>query len=201
MIKNLLKNRECDVKKCGESILLFDSRAVYPEDYIVIEKENTSLIYTVAEVHKEEKIIKVMTLKEKEAAIYGFVLYKRLFENIVDNQSINTLYKYIYVDDFDGALNYCTRVFDDSVYSIGNENADKISFIKKSNTADVKFDGVYIVENVSIKRGCVVFYRYCSKLQYILLFCNMLKNDFGLNINYKNIIRLYIFGVLCTDTA
>lgn len=52
IIKNLLKNKEWNVKKYGESLLLSNNRVDYPEDYIVIKRENTSLSYIVTEVHK-----------------------------------------------------------------------------------------------------------------------------------------------------
>ena len=56
------------------------------------------------------------------------------------------------------------------MYSIGHEEHLKVSLIKEEDKVNVKFEGEYLVQNVSINRGYIVLYNYCEKLKCISLF-------------------------------
>ena len=99
MIEKLLKGSNCRVIKTDERTEIFPRSEPYPEDCIAIEEETLAGLFTVFEVHRQEKQIKATTTKEDEAYLYAAVSYKRLFEIDVDRkkakrkkQFINVIY-------------------------------------------------------------------------------------------------------------
>ena len=75
--------------------------------------------------------------------------------------------------------------FEESLYSIGHEEHLKVSLIKEEDKVSVKFEGEYLVQNVSINRGYIVLYNYCEKLKCISLFYNEMQRKINCNISFE----------------
>lgn len=192
IIRESLKNDRCKIIETDKKIVLFQEKGEnYPEDYIEIEHINDK--YMVSEVHRNQKQIKIETEKE-EAAIYAIVLYKRLYDNIVDRIKARDIRSYMNAGEENKALECIISTFEDSVYSIDVEKESKISLIRSNDRANVKFDGEYLVENVSLSRGYVVLYNYCTKLHYITMYYDEMQKQLDCTVRCETIQRLYILG-------
>lgn len=196
MIKRLLKGCDPSIAATNEKIEIFPQGLNYPEDCIEIEKQPASVLFTVAEVHRQEKLVKATNLKEDEACLYAAISYKRLFEIVADREKARKIRALIDSGNNKEALSCAASDFDHSIYSIGREDRSKISLIVTADRANIKYGGNYIVEHATLKQGYVAFYNYCVKLQYISAFCTEVQKDFGLAMNRRDAIRLYILGSL-----
>ena len=197
LIVSLLNDNQLCIRENDQKIELFRGLNIcYPEDYVELEREQLTDKFIVAEVHRDKREIKASTRIEEEAIIYAVVLYKRLFENIVDRSKAKIIMDYVDRGEDKEALACAIDSFDDSLYTIGYEEESKISLMQKMDTIDVKFDGHYIVQRVTPKRGYIVFFNYCTKLKYISEFCDDIKKRLRCEANRDNIIKLYIFGII-----
>ena len=196
MIEKLLKDSDCKVIKTDERIEIFPRSELYPEDCITIEEETLSGLFTVFEVHRQEKQIKATTTKGDEAYLYAAISYKRLFEIDVDRKKARDIRNLINLEKPKEALSFVVSDFQRSIYSIGCEEQSKISLIETADKVGVKYNGKYILESTSLTQGYVTFYNYCKKLQHIITFCDEIQKSFKLDINRENVIILYIFGKL-----
>lgn len=197
MIERLFNDSQLCIQEYEKKFLLFKkSNICYPEDYVELEEVTSIGKFTVAEVHRGKKQIKAATAKKDEAAIYAIVIYKRLFENITDRSKVRGIMEYIDLGKVEEALACAIEDFDNSIYAIGHEEKSKISLIQTADQIDVKFDGEYIAQNATLRRGVVVFYNYCTKLQYIFKFCDDMQKRTEQDANRKEIIKLYILGAL-----
>ena len=196
MIEKLLKGSNCRVIKTDERTEIFPRSEPYPEDCIAIEEETLAGLFTVFEVHRQEKQIKATTTKEDEAYLYAAVSYKRLFEIDVDRKKAREIHNLILLEKTEEALSFVASDFQHSIYSIGCEEQSKISLIETADKVNVKYNGKYILESASRTQGYVTFYNYCKKLQHIITFCDEIQKSFKLVINRENVIMLYIFGRL-----
>lgn len=193
-IQVLLQGEKWNLQRCGNRILLFEENPInYPEDYIQIENEAGKFI--VSEVHRDIKQIKAKTEKEEEAGIYATVVYKRLFDNLIDRTKVNNIRISLEAGGEEKkVLDSITNDFDDSVFSIDSEDNLKISLIHSGNKVSIKFGGEYLVEDVSLSRGYVALYNYCTKLRHISLFYNEMRKKLDCTINRQIIVKMYILG-------
>jgi hypothetical protein len=187
-----LKDSKYNVVESHKKLVLFQGEMsnYYPEDYIEIEYSLDK--YLVYEVHRDKKLIKAQTERKDEANIYAIVLYKRLYDDIVDRVATRTIRNYLDLGGEKKVIDYITSKFDDSLYSIGSEDSTKISLIKLENKLDVKFNGEYLAEAATLSRGYVVLYNYCEKLKYISIFCDEVQRKVNYELNLKKIMELYI---------
>ena len=191
----LLRGEEYTLKEINGRIVLYRGNStIYPEEYIEIEKQNSNDKFIVAEVHRDIKQIKKETEKREEAAIYAVIIYKRLYDNIVNRMKAKDIREYLNHGEEEKALNCIVGCFDNSIYSIDYEDRMKISLIYAGDKADVKFGGEYLAENVTLSRGYVVFYNYCEKLQYISSYCDEIQEKINFDMSREKVFRLYIFG-------
>lgn len=196
MIEKLLKGSDCKVIKTDERIEIFPRSEPYPEDCIAIEEETLAGLFTVYEVHRDEKQIKATTMKEDEAYLYAAISYKRFVEVDIDRTKTQEIRRLISLEKPKEALSFVVSDFHPLIYSIGCEEQSKISLIETADKMNVKYNGKYILENASLKQGYVAFYNYCKKMQHIVAFCDEIQKSFKLDINRENAIMLYIFGKL-----
>ena len=195
-IQMLLQGEEYNLKELNGRIVLFGGNStIYPEEYIEIENQISNDKFIVAEVHRNVKQIKKETGKREEAAIYAVIIYKRLYDNIVNRMKARDIREYLNRGEEEKALNCIVDCFDNSIYSIDYEDRMKISLIYVGDKADVKFGGEYLTENVTLSRGYVVFYNYCEKLQYISSYYNKIQEKINFDMSHEKVFRLYIFGV------
>lgn len=195
IIRILLQDEEYNVKEFDGKIVLFkETSTIYPEEYIEVEKINSTGKFIVSEVHRDVKQIKVKTDKKEEAGIYAIIIYKKLYDDITDRKKARFIRNHINTGDEENVLAYCIDSFDDSVYSIDYEDNLKISLIRSKDSVDVKFYGEYIVQNAALDRGYVVFYNYCEKLQHISSFYSKIQQKLNYSIGCETILKLYIFG-------
>lgn len=195
-IQILLQGEDYSLKELNGRIVLFGGNStIYPEEYIEIENQISNDKFIVAEVHRNVKQIKKETGKREEAAIYAVIIYKRLYDNIVNRMKARDIREYLNRGEEEKALNCIVDCFDNSIYSIDYEDRMKISLIYVGDKADVKFGGEYLAENVRLSRGYVVFYNYCEKLQYISSYYNEIQEKINFDMSHEKVFRLYIFGV------
>ena len=191
-IKILLQDENYSLQEFDKRIILYKrNRNVYPKVYVEVEKVAANNKYIVSEVHRDEKRIKIEIDKE-EVPIYAAVMYKKLFGDGVDRTRATAIGSYVDSGEDEKALNCIMEWFDDTIYSVNAEDKHKISLIRSEDRISVKFAGKYLVENVSMTRGYVVFYNYCDKLQYISLFCDVIQNRMKCMIDRMKIISLFI---------
>ncbi len=189
-IQVLLQDEKCQLREFNKKIILF--KGVYPEDYIEIEKATGNDKFIIFEVHRDEKQLKIETENEVEASIYAVVMYKKLYDNIVDRMKARIIQNYVNSGEAEKALGCIMEWFNDSVYFIDTEDRLRISLIQSGDKVDVKFGGEYIVKNASKARGYVVLFNYCEKLRHITLFCDKIQNIMNCTINREKIIKMYI---------
>lgn len=195
IIQTLLQDEEYILKEYGGKIIFFKGNSrTYPEEYIEIERIGIIGKFIVFEVHRDVKYVKLETGKKEEACIYSVVIYKKLFDSVVERSGIRMIQKYLNAGEEEKALVCSIDHCDDAFYSIDYEECKKISLLRSEDRVDVKFGGEYLVQNVSLNRGYVVFYNYCKKLQYISSFCIEILSKLKININYEEIFKLYILG-------
>lgn len=191
-IQVLLQDEKYHIQEFDKKIILFKGNLnVYPEDYIEIEKSTAIDKFIVSEVHRDEKQFKIETEKE-EASIYAVVIYKKLYDNIVDRMKARSIRNYVNSGEEEKALICIKEWFNDSVYSIDTEDSLRISLIQSGDKVDVKFGGEYLIENASKARGYVVLYNYCEKLRNITLFCDEIQKRMNCNVNREKIMKMYI---------
>lgn len=189
----LLQDEKYDLLKNKSKIILYkNSLGGYPEDYIEIDSVNGKFI--VSEVHRDMKQVKIETDEEKEANIYAVILYKRLYDDIVDKMRVRSIRKYLDIGEERKAIECITDDFDNSLFSIDSEDVLKISLIHSNNGIDVKFGGEYLAENATLSRGYVVLYNYCNKLRYISSFYDEMCKKSNYTMNRELIIKMYILG-------
>lgn len=192
-IQVLLQDEKCQLQEFNKKIILFKGNLnVYPEDYIEIEKATGIDKFIISEVHRDEKQFKIETEKEEEASIYAVVMYKKLYDNIVDRMKARSIRNYVNSGEEQKALGCIMRWFNDIVYSIETEDNLRISLIQSGDKVDVKFGGEYLAENVSKARGYVVLFNYCEKLRNITLFCDEIQKRMNCTVNREKIIKMYI---------
>lgn len=189
----LLQDEKYDLLKHKSKIILYkNSLGGYPEDYIEIDSVNGKFI--VSEVHRDMKQVKIETDEEKEANIYAVILYKRLYDDIVDKMRVRSIRKYLDIGEERKAIECITDDFDNALFSIDSEDVLKISLIHSNNGIDVKFGGEYLAENATLSRGYVVLYNYCNKLRYISSFYDEMCKKSNYTMNRELIIKMYILG-------
>lgn len=191
-IQALLQDEKYHLQEFDKKIILFKGNLnVYPEDYIEIEKATAIDKFIVSEVHRDEKQFKIETEKE-EASIYAVVMYKKLYDDIVDRMKARSIRNYVNSGEEEKALSCIKGWFNDSLYSIDTEDSLRISLIQSGDKVNVKFGGEYLAENASKARGYVVLYNYCEKLRNITLFCDEIHKKMNCNVNREKIIKMYI---------
>ncbi len=191
-IQVLLQNEKYHLQEFDKKIILFKGNLnAYPEDYIEIEKATVINKFIVSEVHRDEKKIKIETEKE-EAAIYAVVIYKKIYDDIVDRIKARNIRNYVNSGEEEKALSCIKGWFNDSIYSIYTENSLRISLIQSGDKVNIKFFGEYLAENATKARGYVVLYNYCEKLRNITLFCDEIQKWMNCNVNREKIIKMYI---------
>lgn len=195
IIEILLPKEKYKLIKSDKTIILFKGNSdTYPEDYIEIERATDTDKFVVSEVHRDKKQIKVQTEKEEEAIIYAVVIYKRLYDDIVDRTKARRIRTLLDAGEEKKALDGIVNSFDVSLFSINHEDGLKISLIHSENKVDVKFGGEYLAESATLSRGYVVLYNYCEKLKHISLFYKEICNKLDCAINRENILKMYILG-------
>lgn len=193
IIQLLLQNEKFEVLKDGDRIILSRSNLCgYPEVYIEIEKIHDK--FAVSEVHRDTKQIRIETEEENEANIYAVILYKRLYDEIIDKVRARSIRRYLDAGEEKKALDCIAGDFDDALFSIDSEDKQKISLIHSSGGIDVKFGGEYLAENATLSRGYVVLYNYCEKLRYISSFYDEMCQQSDYTINRESTIKMYILG-------
>lgn len=195
-IQMLLQGEEYNIKELNGKIVLFGGNSIiYPEEYIEIEKQNSNDKFIIAEVHRDIKQIKKKTETKEEAAIYAVIIYKRLYDNIINRMKARDIRGYLNRGEEEKALSCIVDCFDNSIYSIDCEDRLKISLIYVRDKVNVKFGGEYLAENVTLSRGYVVLYNYCEKLQYISSYYSEIQEKINFNMNRENVFRLYVLGL------
>ncbi|MBC1639985.1 hypothetical protein HB950_14175 [Listeria welshimeri] len=196
IIRNFLEDEEYNLNEFDNKVILYKEKANhFPEDYIEIEKEILTGIFTVYEIHRDARQIKLETKDEEEASICATILYKKLFDNVVNRVKARHIRNYIRSGQSEKALRCSIECFDRSVYSIGYEDPMKISLMQIGDKVDVKFGGEYLAESATLCRGYVVLYNYCEKLAYISAFYDRIQNQFKCIINREKIFKWYILGI------
>lgn len=176
-----------------EKIVLFQGNAnTYPEDYIEIRRISDR--YVVSEAHRDVKQVRVETEKKDEAQIYAIVIYMRLYDDVADKLVARNIRSYLNSGEEKKARDFIDNNFDNVIFSIGEEDKQKISLIETKDGIDVKFDGEYIVRNVTLSRGYVAFYNYCEKLKHIVFIYDEIQKNVDFVLNRERILRLYILG-------
>lgn len=189
-----MQEEEYNLKELDGKIELFKGNTnIYPEEYIEVEKEPTGE-FTISEIHRNVKQIKVKTEKDEEAGVYAVIIFKKLFDTISDKNKIRFIRNYVDIGEEEKALACCIDHFDNLIYSIDYEDSLKISLMRSKNVASVKFAGEYLVHNAKLSRGYAVFYNYCEKLQYIYLFYNKIQQKLSFSVSCEKILSLYILG-------
>ena len=192
IVQVLLQDEKYHLQAFDKKIIIYKANLnVYPEDYIEIEKATEIDKFIVSEVHRDEKQFKIETEKE-EACICAVVIYKKLYDSIVDRVKGRCIRNYVNSGEEEKALDCIRGWFDNSVYSIDIEDSQRISLIQSGDKVDVNFGGEYLVENVPKDRGYVVLYNYCEKLRNITLFCNEIQKRVSCTVNREKIIKMYI---------
>lgn len=192
----LLRGEEYTLKEINGRIVLYRGNStIYPEEHIEIEKQISNDKFIVAEVHRDIKQIKKETEKREEAAIYAVIIYKRLYDNIINRMKARDIRDYLNRGEEEKALNCIVDCFDNSIYSIDYEDRLRISLLYAGDKSDVKFGGEYLAEQVVLSRGYVVFYNYCEKLQYISSYYNEIQEKINFDISREKVFRLYILGL------
>lgn len=195
LIRVLLQDHEYNVKELEGKLVLFKGGSnIYPEDFIEIDRGGAIRKFTVYEVHRDVKQMKLQTEEEEEAFICAIILYKKVYDDIVDRKKARNIRNYVNTGEDEKALNYSIEGIADSLYAIGYEDNLKISFIKSNDKVDVKFEGEYLAKNASLSRGYVVLYNYCEKLQYISSFYDEIQNQLECKIDREKVLKWYILG-------
>lgn len=195
LIQVLLCDEKYILKEYDRKIVLFKGNSnVYPEEYIEIEKEILIDKFIISEVHRDVRQIKIETEKKEEASLCAVVIYKRLYDDIVNRMRARSIRNYLKLGEKEKALACGIECCDNSVYSIDYEDSLRISLIQSKDKVDVKFGGEYLAQSAALSRGYVVFYNYCEKLKHISLFCAEIQKRLEFDINREKILRLYILG-------
>lgn len=195
IISTLLQNEKFNIAEQGDTTILYETGLVnYPEDCVQIEHRPAAGKFVVSEVHRDIKQEKIETEKEDEAGIYAVVLYKRLYDEIVDRTKAIDIRNCLDAGDERKALDSIINRFDTSLFSIDIEDKLKISLIHTENNVDVKFGGEYIAKNATLSRGYVVLYNYCEKLKHICSFYDEVCKKINSTINRETILKMYILG-------
>lgn len=195
IIEILLQKEKYKLIQTDKTIIIFKGNSdTYPEDYIEIEKATDIDKFVVSEVHRDKKQIKVETEKEEEAIIYAVVVYKRLYDDIVDRIKARKIRNLLDAGEEKKALDSIFNSFDVSLFSINHEDDLKISLIHSQNKVDVKFGGEYLAEGATLSRGYVVLYNYCEKLKHISSFYKEMCKKIDCSIHLENILKMYILG-------
>lgn len=193
-IKSILDDSKCKIEKDSDgSILLY--RGVYPEDCISLIYEPQNNKYIIYEIHRDRKKV-IAEVKEAEAAIYTVIAYKSKYDNPINNINVIRIRDYMEAGEEKKAWAIIEECFEESLYSIGHEEHLKVSLIKEEDKVSVKFEGEYLVQNVSINRGYIVLYNYCEKLKCIYLFYNEMQRKINCNISFEKISKFYILDHL-----
>lgn len=192
VIRAILEDEKYVLQEFGGRLKLYNGNPnIYPEDYIEIDKTTNTDRYTIFEVHRDNKQFQLEAGKE-EAAFYAAVMYKRLFDNVVDRVKARNIRNYVSSGDEETAVDCIKSWFSNSIYSMGVEDYFKISFIQTDDKVDVKFGGEYIAEGVSVARGYVVLYNFCEKLQTIIRFCDKIQKRTSYTFDREKIMKMYI---------
>ncbi len=193
IIEKLLGNEEYQLVEDSDRRELF--REYYSENYVEIVGTGSDSKYAVFEVQRDMKWLRVVTEREEEAAFYAAILYKRVCgDRIIDRKEEEELDNHIELGESQYVLDYITKKFDDSIYSIDCEEYLKISLIRSEDVADVMFAGEYIVKNKEICRGYVVFYNFCTLLNYIKSFCDEIEQEYNCTVCREKAYKLYVLG-------
>lgn len=174
-IREILEDEKYVLQEFGGKLKLYNGNPnIYPEDYIEIDKTTNTDRYTIFEVHRDNRQFKLEAGKE-EAAFYAAVMYKRLFDNVVDRVKARNIRNYVSSGNEKKAVDCVKSWFSNSIYSMGVEDCFKISFIQTDDKVDVKFGGEYIAEGVSVARGYVVLYNFCKNCKPLFAFVTRFK--------------------------
>lgn len=191
IIEKLLCNEKHQLVEDGKKKVLF--REYYPENCVEIEGPTSDGKYIILEVHRDERWVKVETEKVEEAAFYAVILYKRVCgDRVIDREEEEKLDNYMELGKSQHVLDYIIKKFDASIYSIDCVEYLKISLIRSRNVVDVMFAGEYVVKDKEIRLGYVVFYNYCTLLNYIKSICDEIEKEYNYIICREKAYRLYV---------
>ena len=186
----ILKDEGYAIFKKNNECIIYKNIDNYPEDFIKIQKDNsTNYIY---EIHRNSSKLIITENIDNIAYVYAIILCKRLYDNL-DRKYARKIREYIEQGDENEVINIIKNNFDISTYSIGTEEYVKASFIKNESCIDIKFAGEYIVKNVSLSRGYVAFYNYCEKIKNIKIFIGEIKKK-QCDIDELKLTKLYLTG-------
>ncbi|EDO57351.1 hypothetical protein [Clostridium sp. L2-50] len=161
------------------------------ENYIYIRK-NVKMLYDVCERHRNKDIVKVQDLSMEAAIIISIVLYKRMYDNILDYNATRELRKLLDENNIDKVITYFKQ-FSSDIYVIGGVEVNKLSLINNTYGYDILFNGKTIVENASLSRAYIVLYNYCKAISEIRKFYFENKDYYIKNkIDITDMIELYI---------
>ncbi len=190
IIQEILQDDKLRIMEANNIILLF--QGCYPEDCVELEINNNC--YIIYEVHRKTKCLKLKTKERSDAIVYAIIVYKRLYDNLLNREISKNIKIFIDNRNEEKALECIKNKFSPLIYSLEREEHGKISFIKVNNKVDVKFNKRYIAKGVKLNRAYIVFYNFCAKLEHISLFCDILQNKLGNVINRDRIFDMYLFG-------
>lgn len=190
IIQEILQDDKLKIIETNNITLLF--QGFYPEDCVEIEINNN--YYMIHEVHRKTKYLKLKTKEKSDAIVYAIILYKRLYDNLLNGEISKNIKVFMDNRNEEKALECIKNKFSPLIYSLEREERGKISFIKVNNKVDVKFNKRYIAKGAKLDRAYIVFYNFCAKLEHISLFCDILQNKLGNVINRDRIFDMYLFG-------
>lgn len=193
IIQEILKDENYNLREIDEKVILSKGNCSL-EEHVEIEKDASTSIFTVFEVHRSERQIRLKTEDEVDATICAVIIYKRLYDDIIDRRKARQIRNYMNAGENEKALSCSIEDFDDSVYSIGYEDNKRISLMQTGGKIDIKFGGEYLAKDVTVSRGYVILYNYCKELQYIFSFYENMQNQLKSIINPEKMFKWYILG-------
>lgn len=196
MVKKFLINEEYHFVEDESFVQVFYGKDnVYPEDYILLRKQEINI--EVLEVHRNEKKEILKSTDENFAIMTTVIMCKRIFEAPNNEVSITReIRNEVTKENIDRANQILYKNLNADLFSIIKEEFDKVSLLMKGSKSDIKFQDKYITENANLSRGYVVLYNYTKRLMEFEKIYNKLKDEFNVQNQYKKLAGLYIFGKL-----
>ena len=180
-----------ELKEFKDKLVVGKSEISEIENYIYIRK-NVKMLYDVCERHRNKDIVKVQDLSMEAAIIISVVLYKRMYDNILDYNATRELRKLLDENNIDKVITYFKQ-FSSDIYVIDGVEVNKLSLINNTYGYDILFNGKTIVENASLSRAYIVLYNYCKAISEIRKFYFENKDYYIKNkIDITDMIELYI---------
>ncbi len=191
LLNKVLNKIDCIAWGDEEKITIDYKNSPYPEDCVQMVKESN--LYKIMEVHRNRKNIIIETENSAEACVFVLTLSKRLFGNDINREHASIIGTFADEGKEDDILKFLKIILPEEYYSIGHEQLDKISFIKKETGMDVKYAGEYIVQDASFSRGYVILYNFSMKLKSIDEFYKNELIHICDDIDFMQIAKVYLY--------